>query len=152
MEHYVSEGMPYKDLIEHTSGLMTYCEVVELQGRAMPLSPRERNLINVVAAGMAVQPLTTPLAILDKGQSLGRNALKTDGSVCTFATSSSMFAFGPAHTLTTAEMAKLMGHELDDFKLAGISEGKFRHMIGMSLHKGTAGFLMLGLLASLGCE
>ena len=118
----------------------------------MPLSPRKRNLINVVAAGMAVQPLTTPLAILDKGQSLGRNALKTDGSVCTFATSSSMFAFGPAHTLTTAEMAKLMGHELDDFKLAGISEGKFRHMIGMSLHKGTAGFLMLGLLASLGCE
>ena len=108
----------------------------------MPTSQRERNLINVVAAGSAVQPLRATLAILDKAQSLGRNGIKTDGSVSPFATSSSMFALGPARTLTTAEMAKLMGHKLGKLTLAGISEAKFRHMLGMSLHKGTAGFLM----------
>ena len=75
-----------------------------------------------------------------------------EGGVSPFATTSSMFALGPARTLTTAEMAKLMGHKLDELNLAGISEAKFRHMLGMSLHKGTAGFLMLGLLAPLGCQ
>ena len=62
-EHYVSEGICYEDLIEHTRGLMTYCEVVELHGKVMPTSQRGRNLIDVVAAGSAVQPLRTTLIL-----------------------------------------------------------------------------------------
>ena len=151
-ENYLSEGMPYKDLIKHASGLMTYCQVAEFQGRVMPTSQRERNMINIIALGSAVQPLKTTLAILDKSQALGRNGLKTDGSVTPFATTSSMFALGLAHTLTTAEMAKLRGHNLEAFKLTDVSERQFRRMIGMSLHRGTAGWLMMGLLASLGCQ
>ena len=118
----------------------------------MPQSPRERNLINLIALGSAVQPLTATLAILDKTQKAAGNGFKADGSVSQFSANSFMFALGLASTLTTAEMAKLMGHKLEELELAGISEAQFRQMLSQSLHKGTARFLMLGLLASLGCQ
>ena len=149
-DHYVSGSLPYDDLIALSSSLITYCQAVEAQGVVMPSAPRERNLINVVAAETGVQPLHTTLALLDKTQSLGRTSTRVDGSVPTLGVNSSLFSLGTASTLTTAEVARLMGHELQTLNLQNISERQFRGMIGMSLHKGTAGVLMLGLLASLG--
>ena len=47
-------------------------------------------------------------------------------------------------------MAKLMGHDIGDLQLQGISEPQFRQLLGMSVHKGVAGFLMVGLIGALG--
>ena len=54
--------------------------------------------------------------------------------------------------LITMQMAKLMGHDCGTLDLQGVTEAQFRQMIAMSLHKGVAGFLLMGLLASLGCQ
>ena len=62
--HYVSKQLPYVDLIKLTSSLLTYCQVAEMKGAKMPSSQRERNLINILAAGSSAQPLANTLAIL----------------------------------------------------------------------------------------
>ena len=151
-ERYTSERLPYQDLITLSTSLITYCQAAEAQGFVMPTAPRERNLINVVATASGVQPLENTLALLDKAQSLGRTSTKVDGSVPMLGTNSSLVSLGTASTLTTAEVAKLMGHELQSLNLQGITERQLRGMIGMSLHRATAGLLMLGLIASLGSK
>ena len=151
MLHYTSKEMQYPDFLKHTSSLMTYCHVVEAQGHQMPTNQRARNLISVLAAGVEAQPLAHSLAIFDKTQSLGRNGNTYECNVGALATSSSLFPLGTAYMITTAELAELMGHDRASLSLQGISEGQFRHMIGMSLREGVAGLLMLGLLATLGC-
>ena len=52
--------------------------------------------------------------------------------------------------LTVSEMAKLMGHALDNVDLRLTSETNMRHMLGMSMHVTTAGFALAGLMASVG--
>ena len=78
--------------------------------------------------------------------------MRTDGTVGTMPTGARMWSLMDGRELEIPEMAKLMGHELAMLSLQGINEKQLCHMIGMSLHKGVAGFLMLGLLASLVCE
>ncbi len=130
---------------------LTYVQVLEMYGHEAPAAPRERNLLNVVALFPSLQPLISTNAILDKSQSIDRMGLKVDGSVGTMATSAAMWSMRDGRTLTACQIAKLMGHKLDDigvhFKLA---ETNLRKMLGMSLHVGTAGIAMTGLLASIG--
>ena len=99
-----------------------------------------------------MQPLSQTLGIFDKSQWLGHGGTHTDGGVPTILTKSSMFSFRTASALTTMQMAKLMGHDCDTLDLQGVTETQFRKMLAQSLHKGVAGFLLMGLLASLGCQ
>ena len=93
------------------------------------------------------------MAIFDITQSLGHDGVKTDGTVGTMTTGARMFAMADGNVLSTSEMAKLMGHKIDELNLSqGVSEAVFRHMLGMSLHKSFAGMLIMGLLASLAGE
>jgi len=50
--------------------------------------------------------------------------------------------------LNVGEMAKLMGHDVANLH-ATCSDVALRKMLGMSVHKGTMGIALLGLLASL---
>ena len=120
-----------------------------MQGFETTKSQRERNLINVTATGGQCQPLGSTLSIFDKNQCIGRTAIRYEGRVGCLSTTSSMFSFGTASTLTTADLAKLMGHNLDELILDDLTENQFRHMLGMSVHKAVAGYLMLGMIGSL---
>ena len=149
-ENYTSNQMQYEDLIEISKGLLTYVQVAEMQGAKLPTSQRERNMINLLAAHSDNHPLSATLAVMDKEQSIGRNGIKRDGRVGAMGTNASIFSLADAATLTTAEKAKLMGHELSALGMTGVTETQFRKMLGMSLHRGTAGMIMIALLASLG--
>ena len=50
--------------------------------------------------------------------------------------------------LTVSEMAKLMGYVVEDIDMH-CAETAFKHMLGMSVHRSTMGFALIGLLASL---
>ena len=43
-----------------------------------------------------------------------------------------------------------MGHNISTLDLAGITKTQFRSLLGMSVHRGVAGFLCTGLIAALG--
>ena len=88
--------------------------------------------------------------IMDISQAIDRCKPKTDGSVPTMATNAKMWSFRAGKALDVSEMAKLMGHNLDAVDLRGTTECQMRHMLGMSMHVATAGFALIGLLATIG--
>ena len=149
-KNYTSTNMPIDAVIEFSKGLLTYVQMAEMQGVQLPTSQRERNMINIYAAHTENHPLSATLAVMDKEQSIGRNGLRRDGRVGAMSTNASIFSFADAATLTTAEKAKLMGHDLCSLELGGVTEAQFRTMLGMSLHRGVAGLIMISLLATLG--
>ena len=59
-----------------------------------------------------------------------------------------MLCSGKGRALTVSEMAKLMGHDIQRVEMR-CAETAFRHMLGMSVHRATMGFALMGLLASL---
>ena len=97
-----------------------------------------------------VRPLDFTAAILDQAHSMPRNGLRADGIVNTLLTNSSLFSLRDARVLNIAESSKLMGYDMGSLNLEGVTETQFRHMLGMSVHKGVAGLLLIGLLATLG--
>ena len=128
--------------------VVPYSRLADVQGADLPTSLRERNLLNVYAALHDYHHC--PNGVIDKSQSIGRTNARLDGVMGTLTTHSSMFSLADADCLSTSELAKLMGHNIEKLKLVKISESKMRHMLGMSLHLATAGALMVGLLASAG--
>ena len=62
-----------------------------------------------------------------------------------------MFSLMDGRELSVAMMAKLMGHDLEEKTLNLTSERHMRHMLGMSVHVAVAGYVLVGLLASLSC-
>ena len=59
-----------------------------------------------------------------------------------------MLLSGKGRALTVSEMAKLMGHDLQHVDMR-CSEVMFKQMLGMSVHRSTMGFALIGLLVSL---
>ena len=134
-------------------GCLTYIqalEQLECPELIVPQSARERNLLNVIARLPVAQPLRSTPMIMDISQSIDRCSFKVDGSVPTMATNAKMWSLRAGRTLSVNEMGKLMGQELCDADLRNTSETQMRHMLGMSIHVATAGFALIGLLASIG--
>ena len=75
--------------------------------------------------------------------------MRTDGTVGTMATGARMWSFMDGRELGILEMAKLMGHHVRDMKVQGTSLFNLRRMLGMSVHVAVAGYVLIGLLASL---
>ena len=74
--------------------------------------------------------------------------LRDPRSLCQECCSLAMLFSGKGRALTVSEMAKLMGHDIQRVEM-WCAENTFKHMLGMSVHRGTMGFALTGLLASL---
>ena len=142
----------YDALVDYMGTKLTYLQVLEM-GRgptAGPISQRERSLLNILAMSPKAQPLANTMGILDKSQSIARCAMRVDGNVGTMATNACMWSLADGRSLSIGEMAKLMGHDLHSMALGNITAAQFRKLLGMSVHRGVAGFLLVGLIAALG--
>ena len=74
--------------------------------------------------------------------------LRDPRSLCSECCSPAMLFSGKGRVLTVPEMAKLMGHDIQRVDMR-CGECAFKHMLGMSVHRSTMGFALIGLLASL---
>lgn len=81
------------DLLAGYEGNMTYIQVLEAYGGQGPASGRERNLLNIMALLPSLQPIGSTNGIFDKSKVAGRGGLRTDGTVGTMLTTSSMWSF-----------------------------------------------------------
>ena len=137
-------------------GTMTYIQALEIHNiehngeLKLPLSARERNLLNVVARLPVAQPLHSTTMIVDISQAIDRCPPKTDGTLPAPCTGTKLWLIRAGRALDVVEMAKLMGHELDEINLKGITECQMRKMLAHSTHLATAGFVLIGLLAAVG--
>ena len=152
MEKYETDQMPYDKLIAFSQTVLMYTAVVDSQGAQLPNSQRVRSMINIIAMNKNLQPLKDTLGIIDISQGIYRCGLMYDGTVGTMATNALMFSFLDADCLTIPDMAKLMGLDMQHIKVDGISATTFRRLLGMALHQGVAGIVLLSLLGSLGSE
>ena len=84
-----------------------------------------------------------PRAIHDR--LVARSAIAVLGKQCC---SLAMLFSGKGRALTVCEMAKLMGHDIQRVEMQ-CQENAFKHMLGMSVHRSTMGFVLMGLIASL---
>ena len=82
-----------ENLLEGCMDSLTYVQVLEAYGGHGPTSSRERNLLNVISLMPSLQPIGSTNGIFDKSKGLGRGGLRTDGTVGTMLTSSSMWSF-----------------------------------------------------------
>jgi hypothetical protein len=80
------------DLLAGYKDSMTYIHVLEAYGSQGPTSGRERNLLNITALMQSLQPLGSTNGILDKAKRIGVGGLRSDGTVGTMLTGSSMWS------------------------------------------------------------
>ena len=90
--HYEGVGT-VRDLLGASQDRLTYVQVVEIYGGSVSKSPRERNLLNVLALMPCLQPIGSTGGICDKSQRISRTGLRTDGNVGTMVTGASMWSF-----------------------------------------------------------
>ena len=138
-------------------GTLTYIQALEMHNMEgyedelkLPNSARERNLLNVLARLPAALPLRSTMMVVDISQAIDRCYPKTDGTLPNACNNSKIWSIRAGRALDAVEMAKLMGHELDEIDLKGITECQMRKMLAHSTHLATAGFVLIGLLAAVG--
>ena len=138
-------------------GTLTYIQALEMHKRKcledvkkLPQSARERNMLNVFARLPVAQPLRSTAMIVDISQAIDRCYPKTDGTVPTACINAKLWSIRAGRALDVVEVAKLMGHDLDEIDLKGTTESQMRRMLGNSMHVATAGFALIGLLGAIG--
>jgi hypothetical protein len=94
--------------LESQEGRLTYCQVIEAQGKLGPGSARERNLLNILA--LQSMPLANSYAVLDRTQSINRTGLRADGLLPTFCKTSRFFSLSLGADLKPSDIATFFAH------------------------------------------
>ena len=126
---------------------LAYVHAMALKGLSAPGPPRIRNILNVVSRLPEVQPLAQTLAVIDLSQTVTMAGFRTDGAVPTLTTRSQMFSLALGRFLTTAELAILMGFELEAYDFQGCSESWFRERFGLCMHVANLGSMLAALIS-----
>jgi hypothetical protein len=120
---------------QHNAYKLSYTQAIFLAQRGenrLPNSPRERNLLNLVALLPKVQPLTSSRALLDSSQSCEFLSLGCNGAAQTAACNTKYWWFAGAYELPVADMLVLMGHspaELHAIRIIFSSLSRFFHFV-----------------------
>ena len=95
--------------LESQEGRLTYCQVIEAQGKQGPSSARERSLLNILA--LQSVPKANSYAVLDRAQSIHRTGLRSDGLLPTFCKTSRFFLLSLGAKLKASDIATFFGHK-----------------------------------------
>ncbi len=89
---------------------LTYCEILELNGKNTPSYARDRNLLNLMAyfEGPNVS-LAASYLVFDISQSMNRLGERSDGTIGTIATSSKVYVMRTGSYLTERDLVQLCG-------------------------------------------
>ena len=108
--------------------------------RCGPTSPRERNMLNIIARIPSIQPMSRTYACMDISQSINRMKLQTSGEVPTIGLNTSIWVFAFGMTLNQYQIARLMGHclKLEDFD-SKAADNRLKAALVNGLHVACAG-------------
>ena len=147
MTTYQSSHDVFRVAVPGAKQKLAYVHAMALHGLPAPESPRLRNFLNVVARLPEVQPLSQTLAVIDVSQTVTMASLRTDRALPTLTTRSRVFSLALGRYLTTAELAFLMGYDLDTYSFQGCSESWFRARLGLCMHVASLGNMIAALIA-----
>ena len=128
---------------------MTHLQVLEMHGLHGPNNPRRRLLINLLALRPDASPLNETMMVGDVSQNPPFGDVYTNGYTPVFTTSSCVWVFQIGEILKTSHTAALMGMDLSTVKFSqDMGEPWFRQRLGLAVHIGNFGLVLLAALAS----
>ena len=145
---FIATG-PMADIASKRKGMLTYLQVLEMNGRQGPQQPRQRVLINLIAIRPDTQPLNDTLMVGDVSQNPPFGDMFAAGDTPVFTTSSNVWVFQIGQALRTHHMAALMGLDLSRVTLSThMSESWFRQRLGLAVHIANFGLVLMAALTS----
>ena len=145
---FLKAHFPENMFDEHNFRKLTYCNILELHGKKLMPSPRQRNMVNVLANLPRLHPIKDTIAVIDVSQAIDRITVTTNGLVPTHATNAEFFCLCDGRFLNTMQIAYLMGHDVRSLNMTGVCATHFKHMLGMGFHVSSIGFCLVALIAS----
>ena len=136
MEQHMLEEITYLQAIELFS-------VIDCRG---PSSPRERNMLNIMARKPNLQPLSKSFAVMDTSASIDHASINASGAVPTLGVNATPWVFALGRFLTVYQMGMLMGHNMAEIKLDALSDNAWRSALGNSLHVATTGSMLFPMI------
>ena len=141
---YINQQFGISTVPQHFLQEITYVQALELfsgNKRCGPTSPRERNMLNIIARTPSFQPMSRTYACMDISQSINRMKLQTSGAVPTIGLNTSIWVFAFGMTLNQYQIARLMGHglKLEDFDSTSLSDNQLKAALGNGLHVACTG-------------
>lgn len=129
-------------------GKITYVQLLgQCPGATVPSSPRERNMLNLLACLPCIADMNTSLAIIDLSQTIFRSSFRHDGLTPTLATNSRLFSLQLGRELQLGELMTLCGlPQTADF--CGQSHTSTRRLLGNCMHISNIG-VVLGIALAL---
>ena len=129
---------------EHFLQEITYVQALELFSSSkgcVPASPRERNMLNIIARTPSFHPMSRTYACMDISQSINRMKLQTSGAVPTLGINTGIWVFAFGVALNQYQIARLMGHCLkpEDFDSMSLSDNQLKAALGNGLHVACTG-------------
>ena len=142
-------GWPVEQMPEMWQQELTYVSTVEVVlGMAVPDSPRERSVLNIVARLPNYQPIASSSLVCDYSQSIAMAQIRNDGALPTVATKSIFWSFADGMQLENHHVAHLHGHRHDDADYKALSDNAFKQALGLGVHVGCIGTAMLSTIAA----
>jgi hypothetical protein len=145
---FITKNFGHEFLVQARLEQLTYVQVLELQDKPTPASPRERSVLNLLTHMPQVHPLRTTTACFDLTQSHDHVTIKTDGTTPTFAKNTVVWSVRDGRALTLREMARLLGHDLVGMQGFPESATQFRAMLGNSMHRANTGTILAGAMSA----
>ena len=138
--------------------MLTYCEVLELNGKTTPAYARERNLLNLMAYyeydGTGAS-LANSLLVFDLSQSITRVTTISNGTIGGMATTSKLYVMRNGSCLAERDLVLLSGlpfsASFQDQTPAAVLNmlGNSMHLSGVGVALGIAVLLRMNLLTDL---
>lgn len=143
-------GWPVEQMPEMWQQELTYVSTVEVVlGMAVPGSPRERSVLNIVARLPNYQPIASSSLVCDYSQSIVMAQIRNDGALPTVATNSMFWSFAEGMKLENHHVAHLHGHLHDDADYKSLSDNAFKQALGLGLHVACIGTAMMSTIAAI---
>ena len=137
------------DVISKRRGTLTYLQILEMHGRQGPSEPRIRLLINLFAIRPDAHPLNDTLMVGDVSQDPPiRRPVHRRQRPCCYGIIVCVRMFQAGEALHTRHMAALMAVDLSMVRFSkDMSESWFRCRLGMAVHVGNVGLVLMAALA-----
>ena len=137
----------------HLLSEITYCQQLEcLQNPYRkcdgPHSPRERNMLNILARNPTWGDMVTSNVCINLNESMDRVNVGVGGVMQCLGLGSTPWSLAHGKLVNLFQVARLFGHDLDDFDPSDLSDAQLRTALGNSIHVANLGSVLFSCIVA----
>ena len=138
----------------HVLSEITYCQQLECfqndpsRKSDCPSTPRERNMLNILARNPALGPLVTSNVCFNMNESIDYVNIGVGGMMQCLGMGSAPWSLPHGKLVNLFQVARLFGHDLDDFDPSDLSDCQLRTALGNSIHVANLGSVLFSCIVA----